>query len=53
MQSKVDLKEIRQIAEDLLNMKEQNKIVLQELIKKIEFDTNKNIKIQFDFFKIK
>ncbi|HJJ12286.1 MAG TPA: recombinase family protein [Clostridiaceae bacterium] len=53
MQSKVDLKEIRQIAEDLLNMKEQNKIVLQELIKKIEFDTNKNIKIQFDFLKIK
>ena len=49
MQSKVDLKEIRQIAEDLLNMKEQNKIVLQELIKKIEFDTNKNISVKLTF----
>lgn len=49
MQSKVDLKEIRQIAEDLLNMKEPNKLVLQELIKKIEFDTNKNISVKLTF----
>ena len=49
MQSKVDLKEIRQIAEDLLNMKEPNKIILQELIKKIEFNKNKNISVKLTF----
>lgn len=50
MQSKVNLKEIGQIAEDLLNMKEPNKIMLQKLIREIEFDKNKNIKIEFNFF---
>ncbi len=49
MQSEVDLKEIRQIAEDLLNMKEPNKIILQELIKKIEFNKNKNISVKLTF----
>ena len=37
------------VSEDLLNMKDPNKLVLQELIKKIEFDTNKNISVKLTF----
>ena len=31
-------------------MKEPNKMILEKLIEKIEFDKDKNIKIKFNFF---
>lgn len=49
IQSKVNLKEIMQIVTELLNLKEPNKTMLQKLIKKIEFDKNKNINIKLTF----
>lgn len=47
--SQIDFKEIKQIARELLKMKQPNKIILEKLIEKIEFDKEKNIKIKFTF----
>lgn len=49
-QPKIDFEEIKQITEKFLNMKEPNKMILEKLIEKIEFDKDKNIKIKFNFF---
>lgn len=46
---KVDLKEIKQIASELLKMQQPNKMILEKLIERIEFDKEKNIKIKFTF----
>ena len=51
-QVKINFEEIKQITEDLLNIKEPNKIMLQKLIRKIGFDKNKNIKIEVTFKKV-
>lgn len=48
-QQKINFKEIKQITEELLNMRELNKIILEKLIKKIEFDRNKNINVKLTF----
>ena len=41
--------DFKQIAENFLKMKEPNKVTLEKLIKKIEFDNNQNIKIKLTF----
>ena len=46
---KIDFKEVKKIANEFLKMKEPNKMILEKLIKKIEFDKEKNIKIKFTF----
>ena len=46
---KINFKEIKQIADEFLKMNEPNKIVLEKLIERIEFDKEKNIKIKFFF----
>ena len=46
---KVDFKEIKQIAEEFLKMEQPNKMILEKLIERIEFDKEKNIKIKFTF----
>lgn len=46
---KVDLKKIKQIANEFLKMEKLNKIMLEQLIEKIEFDKEKNIKIKLTF----
>lgn len=43
------LKEIKQIANEFLKMEKLNKIMLEQLIEKIEFDKEKNIKIKLTF----
>ena len=45
----INFKEIKQIADEFLKMNEPNKIVLEKLIERIEFDKEKNIKIKFFF----
>ena len=47
-----DFKEIKQIVDEFLKMKKTNKMILEKLIEKIEFDKEKNIKIKFYFSKI-
>ena len=46
-----DFKEIKQIAKEFLKMEKPNKMILEKLIEKIEFDKEKNIKIKFTFQK--
>ena len=46
---KVDFKKIKQIADEFLKMEKSNKIILVQLIEKIEFDKEKNIKIKLTF----
>ena len=46
---KIDFKEIKQIANEFLKMKNPNKIILEKLIERIEFDKEKNIKIKLTF----
>ena len=46
---KIDFKKIKQIANEFLKLEKLNKIVLEQLIEKIEFDKEKNIKIKLTF----
>lgn len=46
---KINFKEIKQIADEFLKMEKPNKMVLEKLIERIEFDKEKNIKIKFIF----
>jgi DNA repair exonuclease SbcCD ATPase subunit len=46
---KIDFEKIKQIANDFLKMEKLNKIILEQLIDKIEFDKEKNIRIKFLF----
>lgn len=46
---KIDLKEIKQIANEFLKMEKPNKMILENLIERIEFDKEKNIKIKLTF----
>ncbi|MCI8833460.1 MAG: hypothetical protein HFJ19_04610 [Clostridia bacterium] len=46
---KIDFKEIEQIANEFLKMKNSNKMILEKLIERIEFDKEKNIKIKLTF----
>ena len=46
---KINFKEIKQIEKEFLKMEEPNKIILERLIERIEFDKEKNIKIKFTF----
>lgn len=46
---KFDFQKIKQIANDFLKMEKLNKIILEQLIDKIEFDKEKNIRIKFLF----
>ena len=47
--SKVDFQKIKQIADEFLKLEKLNKIMLEQLIEKIEFDNQKNIKIKLTF----
>lgn len=46
---KINFEEIKQMANEFLNMEQPNKMILEKLIEKIEFDKEKNIKIKFTF----
>ena len=46
---KIDFKKIKQIANEFLKLEKLNKIMLEQLIEKIEFDKEKNIKIKLTF----
>ena len=46
---KINFKEIKQIANEFLKMEKQNKMILEKLIERIEFDKEKNIKLKFIF----
>ncbi len=46
---KINFEEIKQIAKEFLKMENPNKKILEKLIKRIEFDKEKNIKIKFFF----
>ena len=46
---KINFKEIKQIANEFLKMEKPNKMMLEKLIERIEFDKEKNIKIKFTF----
>ena len=46
---KINFKEIKQIANEFLKMEKPNKMILEKLIERIEFDKEKNIKIKFTF----
>ena len=48
---RINFKEIKQIANEFLKMEKLNKMILEKLIEKIEFDKEKNIKIKFKFQK--
>ena len=45
----IDFKKIKQIANEFLKLEKPNKIMLEQLIEKIEFDKEKNIKIKLTF----
>jgi len=45
----IDFKKIKQIANEFLKLEKPNKIMLEQLIEKIEFDKEKNIRIKFLF----
>lgn len=47
--SKIDFKEIKQIANEFLKMEQPNKMTLEKLIERIEFNKEKNIKIKLTF----
>lgn len=47
--SKIDFEKIKQIANEFLKLEKPNKIILEQLIEKIEFDKEKNIKIKLAF----
>ena len=47
--SKIDFQKIKQIADEFLKLEKPNKIILEQLIEKIEFDKQKNIKIKLTF----
>ena len=47
---KINFKKIKQVANEFLKMEKPNKIILEKLIEKIEFDKEKNIKIKFTFY---
>lgn len=47
--TKINFKEIKQIANEFLKMEKLNKIILGKLIERIEFDKEKNIKIRLTF----
>ena len=47
--TKIDFEKIKQIADEFLKLKKPNKITLERLIEKIEFDKEKNIRIKFLF----
>ena len=46
---KIDYEKIKQIADEFLKLEKPNKIMLEQLIEKIEFDKEKNIKIKLTF----
>ena len=46
---KINFKEVKQIANEFLKMEKPNKMILEKLIERIEFDKEKNIKIKFKF----
>ena len=46
---KINFKEIKQITKEFLKMEKPNKLILEKLIERIEFDKEKNIKIKFTF----
>lgn len=46
---KINFKEVKQIANEFLKMEKPNKMILEKLIERIEFDKEKNIKIKFTF----
>ena len=46
---KINFKEIKQIVNEFLKMEKPNKMILEKLIERIEFDKEKNIKIKFTF----
>lgn len=46
---KIDFEEIKQITDEFLKLKKHNKIILEQLIEKIEFNKEKNIRIKFLF----
>ncbi len=46
---KIDFKKIKHIADEFLKLEKPNKIILEQLIERIEFDKEKNIKIRFTF----
>lgn len=46
---KIDFKEIKQIANEFLKMENPNKMILEKLIERIEFDKEKNMKIKLTF----
>ena len=48
---KINFKEIKQIANKFLKMEKPNKMILEKLIEKIEFDKEKDVKISFVFEK--
>lgn len=45
----IDFKEIKQITNEFLKMEKPNKMILEKLVEKIEFDKEKNIKIKLTF----
>lgn len=45
----INFKEIKQIANEFLKMEQPNKVILEKLIERIEFDKEKNIKIKLTF----
>lgn len=47
--SKIDYTEINKISNEFLKLEKTNKIILEQLIEKIEFDKEKNIKIKLTF----
>jgi len=47
--SKIDVKEIKQVANEFLKIEKPNKMILEKLVKKVEFDKEKNIKIKLTF----
>lgn len=47
--TKINWKEIKQIANEFLKMEKPNKMILEKLIERIEFDKEKNIKIKLTF----
>ena len=47
----INFEEIKQIAKEFLKMEKPNKMILEKLIEKIEFDKGKNVKIMFRFKK--
>lgn len=46
---KINFEEIKHIAEEFLKLEKHNKIILEQLIERIEFDKEKNLKIKLNF----